>query len=672
MSKIIELRDNGDVAEAYKSYIINGLISSMLWRNKYPEKWLAAAQAGGALGGEDVVIDGRVHFGGYIDMRNMEEDAVQEFLKFSGLDDAAIQNIREVQADGAVDHIEMSFEPHQTFTLAGLSYFMENKIKPVLDAAGSVSFTLTHRVDGFLGQIPTITPYSFKKAASDSLDLQGNSATSDADTNNVLEILYRITDLFESAGSVSESAVLYGIDYDEVTVEIVLEEPVDLNPQPYINPAYVDQYIANPDYVAPTDPTSNCMQIMIVNPDYEHEYILDANGLYVDNPAYVGAPKFIENVSYVEDMIANPDYVAPPDPEFIPNPDCSQMLIYNNAYAGASEFLVPDVKTYDAYYVLTRTTLSLSDFSAFSSSTALSLLYDTIHIGDNMINYYAQDEIGNFVEPESYAGAIWDMEFGFDKDHILLNYFSQYEDPTGMVAYYNGKYYIDKEKWIASPIENCQIILSKLINFRVVKDTSGLNSFINALLSFINGIVDFLGEVIYSVFYVAGAGAMLDLLVEAGVISRTDFVNFRKVFKKVSGTIAFIVLTFGVGEALEIGAGVAATGGSSEVVGMQLGSEIAKAGYSLGTATASVGGAVEFLAANIGNIASVASAGYGALLETDGSGYSEVQESEDVEDMLGFMYGDSAANDMSDAELFYEGVYADLDDPYEEMDDMFS
>lgn len=210
MGKKITIRADGNIAEAYKEYLLNSLISMGIWRANYADFWEEAAQADGYATTTLQVINGREYFGGTIFINGVSTPESLKLLEMSGFDETAIQGFRDTQAQKKINAIELMFQPHQTFTFDGLTWFMSQRVRTVLQDAGATQFVLSHTSDATYTRQTPMIPFSFKTSAtswaessSALVKYMSSSPTAEVDVNEAVELLFRLTSLFENNAVVS-------------------------------------------------------------------------------------------------------------------------------------------------------------------------------------------------------------------------------------------------------------------------------------------------------------------------------------------------------------------------------------------------------------------------------------------------------------------------------------
>lgn len=210
MGKKITIRADGNIAEAYKEYLLNSLISMGIWRANYADFWEKAAQADGYATTTLQVVNGREYFGGNIFINGVSTPESLKLLEMSGFDETAIQGFRDTQANSKVNAIELIFQPHQTFTLDGLTWFIAQRIRTVLQDSGATQFVLSHTSDVTYTRQSPMIPFSFKTSAtalaessSALVKYMSLSPTAEVDVNEAVELLFRLTSLFENNAVVS-------------------------------------------------------------------------------------------------------------------------------------------------------------------------------------------------------------------------------------------------------------------------------------------------------------------------------------------------------------------------------------------------------------------------------------------------------------------------------------
>lgn len=218
MGKKISIAEGKYAFEAYKDYYLNSLVSMAIWRANYPRYWSEA-------GGTEVVVNGRTYFGGYILMNSVATQAKVDLLHYSGFDDAAIEQIRATYRNDGVNDVFLELEAHQTFTLDGLTYYIAQRVRNVLLDAGATSFVLSHTSDRYSVQQSPMPSFSFKTSATAYAEYGGLalkkymsvSPTAELDVNEAVELLFRLTSLFENnatvATVVTETAGVDEYDY---------------------------------------------------------------------------------------------------------------------------------------------------------------------------------------------------------------------------------------------------------------------------------------------------------------------------------------------------------------------------------------------------------------------------------------------------------------------------
>lgn len=210
MGKKISVRADGNVAEAYKEYLLNSLISMGIWRANYADFWEEAAQADGYATTTLQVVNGREYFGGNIFINGVSTPESLKLLEMSGFDETAIQSFRDTQSQSKINAIELIFQPRQTFTLDGLTWFMSQRVRTVLQDAGATQFVLSHTSDATYTRQSPMIPFSFKTSAtalaessSALVKYMSSSPTAEVDVNEAVELLFRLTSLFENNAVVS-------------------------------------------------------------------------------------------------------------------------------------------------------------------------------------------------------------------------------------------------------------------------------------------------------------------------------------------------------------------------------------------------------------------------------------------------------------------------------------
>lgn len=187
---------NGDVVEGYRDYYMRSVIAMAVWKGKYPSLWVAA-------GGQETIINGRKYFGGRFIIDNVSDAAKVKLLTYSGVDANGISQIRSTYANDSVSHVTLGLRPHQTFTLAGLSWFLSHTVKPALEAVGTLSFSFSYSSAAYLIQQSNPIAYSFKSSPHATATSYIISPLSDADINVTLEAIFRVSSWFESCGAVT-------------------------------------------------------------------------------------------------------------------------------------------------------------------------------------------------------------------------------------------------------------------------------------------------------------------------------------------------------------------------------------------------------------------------------------------------------------------------------------
>lgn len=209
MGKAIRVKDGQYVYEAYKEYLINGLISMATWRGGYARKWIAAAHAQWSQVGS-IVLNGREYFGGNVIIGHPEIPAIGELLDTSGFDKSIQSEIRSIDHKSKVRYVALRFKPKQTYTIEGLTYMLRQEVKRVLQDESSTSFTLTHTTGGTINKQTPMPTHSFKSQAHKFVTDGGSlissmsaTPTTDKNVNEVLEVMYRISSIIDNNCNIS-------------------------------------------------------------------------------------------------------------------------------------------------------------------------------------------------------------------------------------------------------------------------------------------------------------------------------------------------------------------------------------------------------------------------------------------------------------------------------------
>ena len=317
----------------------------------------------------------------------------------------------------------------------------------------------------------------------------------------------------------------------------------------------------------------------------------------------------------------------------------------------------------DMYRYKTIITISLTNLDYLTSYSTTEALYEDVDLGDTIADYSYTDVDGGYSWMK-FALLLWNLEFPLQMiSSDQLSIFKSLEG-NDTVIYHDDRYWIDTEVWKKSHPTHCLLTLARLIDIKVVQDKSGFwHSFVGKLLRFIfeiiNMVVKVLGEFVYSVIYIWG-GFILKIMANKNIIDKDAFEKYRKIFVKVAGTIALMVLTSAISTQMQ-----AAELAAAKATALEVGTVEAYAAVGeLSTAMAAELTALEM----VEMLSEVVGAGINEyqMLTTDTAVNTKIiEEIEDAKDPLSFVYEEDEPVDM--AEYFIDSVY-DMMDVYADMD----